>query len=69
MPTWSDLLDELKGLPNDKKSKRLHTRLNEQLTRIGDRRGQNVIVYASGFLKNPAIPRPSPRSVARISMD
>ena len=26
------------------------------MTKIGDRRGQNVIVYASGFLQKPAVP-------------
>ena len=48
MPTWSDLLDELKGQPNDKKNAWLNTRLDEQLTKISQRRGHNVIVYV-GF--------------------
>ena len=56
MPIWSELLDELNGLSNDKKGTWLNTRLDEQLTRIGDRRGRNVIVYASGFLQNPLVP-------------
>ena len=56
MPIWSNLLDELNGLSNDKKSAWLNTHLNKQLTSIGNRRDRNVIVYASGFLQNPSVP-------------
>ena len=56
MPTWSDLLDELDRQPNDKKSAWLNARLDEQLVKISQRRGQNVIVYASGFLQKPSVP-------------
>ena len=56
MPTWSDLLDEFKGQPNDEKSAWLAARLNNELAKISRRRGRNVIVYASGFLQNPVVP-------------
>lgn len=56
MPNWSDLLDEFGKLPNEDKSTWLNDQLNEQLTNIVNRRGTNVIVYASGFLQKPAVP-------------
>ena len=55
MAKWSDLLDEFNKLPNEKATW-VNARLDQQLTKIGDRRGQNVIVYASGFLQKPAVP-------------
>ena len=56
MPKWSELLDECSKLPNEEKSTWLNNYLDQQLTKIGDRRGQNVIVYASGFLQKPSVP-------------
>lgn len=57
MPNWSDLLNEFRKLPNDdEKSTWLSNRLDQQLAEIGDRRDQNVIVYASGFLQKPSVP-------------
>lgn len=56
MPTWSDLLDEFTGQPNDEKNTWLNARLNEELAKIGRRRRRNVIVYASGFLQKPFVP-------------
>lgn len=56
MPNWSHLLEEFNERPHDEKSTWLNERLNEQLTRISERRGQNVVVYASGFLQNPSVP-------------
>lgn len=57
MPNWSDLLDEFGKLANDDdKSAWLNNRLDQQLTKIGDRRDRNVVVYASGFLQKPSVP-------------
>ena len=57
MANWSDLLDEFHKRSNDEeKSDWLKNQLDEQLTKIGERRNQNVIVYASGFLQKPSIP-------------
>ena len=57
MPNWSVLLDEFNQQPNgEKKNAWLNNSLNEQLTRVANRRRTNVIVYASGFLQKPAVP-------------
>ena len=57
MASWSDLLDEFHKLPNNsEKSTWLNNRLDQHLKQICDRRGKNVIVYASGFLQKPAVP-------------
>ena len=57
MSNWSDLLNEFRKLPNDgEKSTWLSNRLDQQLVKIGDRRDQNVIVYASGFLQKSSVP-------------
>lgn len=56
MSNWSDLLDEFAKQNLRTKSVWLNNRLDEQLTNIANRRGTNVIAYASGFLQKPAVP-------------
>ncbi len=56
MSNWSDLLDEFGRQPLKKRNTWLKDHLNEQLTNIVNRRGTNVIAYASGFLQKPAVP-------------
>lgn len=57
MAKWSDLLDKINSLSTgEEKNAWLNACLDQQLTKIGDRRGKNVIVYASGFLQKPAVP-------------
>jgi len=54
MPTWSELLEELKGQPADS-SATLNRKLHEYTGRVGDLTGRNVLHYASGFLQKPSL--------------
>jgi len=57
MPSWNELLDELEGLSDAKKTDWLRKKLPGTLQEVSRlREGRNVILYASAFLQKPAAP-------------
>ncbi|MBI4566437.1 MAG: serine protease [Planctomycetes bacterium] len=59
MAAWNELLAELEGQPEVEKANWLKRRLEAELHRVGQLRGdRNVVLYASAFLQKPGIPQP-----------
>lgn len=58
MPSWNELLDEFRALPDVEKSGAawIASKQKEWLKKLSEiRGGRNVILYASGFLQKPQI--------------